>query len=377
MKHRNQENKLTNQLSNKTEFFAVDYFRLLFSVGIVALHLRPLMDVNNVLDYFLSQVLSRLGVPFFFLVSGFFLQKKLDDSKKIKAYLVKLFRLYLVYTLLYMPQIVYGYINGEAGFLLNAVFFIKEFIFTGSYIHLWYFVGLMVATLLLYLFVRKLKLSDKHIMAIVLVLYVIGTVMNAYLQPFIYSITVPFSEMGTVGKQYLLLSLYFKFFYTTRNGLFFGFPYLFFGYLIAKNKESIYRKNYFLMAIVSFIVMTGEAFIAHKVFGAGGQDMLFMLLPTSIFVFLFILFIDCKNNQRNAHISKHTREISVLYYGLHLFINSYVSRILYKVILYQAFDIKLHSTIRFVILIILNYVAAEVIIRMSGIKYFKWLKNFY
>lgn len=366
------KNNLTNKLSNKTEFFAVDYFRLLFSVGIVALHLHPLKDVNSVLDYFLTHVLTRLGVPFFFLVSGFFLQKKLDDSKKIKTYLVKLFRLYLVYTLLYLPQIVYGYIKGDEGFVHNVVSFIKNLIFVGSYTHLWYFVGLMVATLFLYLFVRKLKLSDKHIMAVVLVFYVLGTVMNAYIQPLIKSITVPVSELGTVDKQYLLLSLYFKVFSTTRNGLTFGLPYLFFGYLIAKNKESVYRKNYFVMAIVSFIVMTGEAFIAHEVFGASGQDMLFALLPTSIFVFLFILYIDCKNNQRNAHISKHTREISVLYFGLHLFINSYVGGILSKV-----FDIELHSTIRFVLVTILNYVAAEVIIRMSGIKHFKWLKNFY
>lgn len=372
MKHGNPENDLINKLSNKTEFFAVDYFRLIFSIGIVALHLQPLKDMNSVLDYFLGQVLTRLGVPFFFLVSGFFLQKKLDDSKKIKTYLVKLLRLYLLYTLLYLPQVVYGYIKAESGFVHNVMDFIRKFLFVGSFTHLWYFVGLMVATLLLYFLVGKLRLSDKYITAIVLVLYVIGTVMNTYIQPLAESITVPISELETVDRQYLLLSLYYSVFSTTRNGIFFGLPFLFFGYLIAKNKESVCQKNYFVMAIISFVMMTGEAFIAHEVFGVSKQDMLFALLPTSIFVFLSILFIDCKSNQRNAQLAKHTRNISVLYFVLHLFINFYVSGILSKV-----FDIELHSMIRFVLVTIFNYVAAEVIIRMSDIKHFKWLKSFY
>lgn len=372
MKLENRKNKLTDRLSDKTEFLAVDYFRLIFAIGIVALHLKPLHDINSLLNYFLTHVLTRLGVPFFFLVSGFFLQKKLDDFEKVKSYLVRLLQLYLVYTLLYLPQIVYGYIKGEDSFIHNALAFVRNFIFVGSYTQLWYFVGLMVATLLLYWFVNKLKFSDKQITAIVVILYVIGTIMNAYIQPLKKSINLPASQFAAVDKRYLLLWLYFKVFDTTRNGIFFGLPYLFFGYLIAKNKEKIYRRNYFVLSLASLIVMTGEAFIVHEVFGGSGQDMLFTLLPTSVFVFLFVLFLDCKNDQRNAQMAKHTRYMSVLYFGLHLFINFYVGGVLHK-----GFDIELHSMIRFVVVVILNYVAAEVIIRMSNTRHFKWLGEFY
>lgn len=372
MQCENRKNSLTNRLSDKTEFIAVDFFRLIFAIGIVALHLSPLKDVNNVLNYFLVQVLTRLGVPFFFLVSGFFLQKKLDDLRKVTAYLLKLFHLYLIYTLLYLPQIVYGYLKNDNSFIRNALTFVREFIFVGSYTQLWYFVGLIVATLLLYLFVKKLRLSDKQITAIVVVLYIIGTIMDAYIQPLKESLNIPVSRFATVDKRYLLLWLYFKVFSTTRNGIFFGLPYLFFGYLISKNKEKVYRKNYLMLSLVSFLVMTGEALIVHEVFGGRGQNMLFTLLPTSIFVFLFVLFIDCKNDQRNTQMAKHLRYVSVLYFGLHPFINFYVGGVLHK-----GFDIELHSMIRFILVTILNYIAAEVIIRMSNIKYLKWLKKFY
>lgn len=372
MHFKNKKIGLTNKLSDKTEFFCVDYFRLIFAVGIVALHMSPLKDVNNVINYFVVHVLTRLGVPFFFLSSGFFLQKKLGDFNKVKAYLIKLLKLYLIYTLLYLPEIIHRYIEGGGAFLSNALKFAKKFIFVGSYTQLWYFIGLITATLLLYLFVNKLKLKDKHIAAIVLALYIIGTVLNAYAQPFVKSITVPFGKLGAIDKQYLLLSLYFKVFDTTRNGFFFGLPYLFFGYLIAKNKDKIYRKNYLLLSLVSFVAMTGEAFAVHKTFRGEGQDMLFTLLPTSVLLFLSILFVDCKNNSRNAHTAEHTRKVSVLFFGLHLFFKFYVNNITQKV-----FCTELHSTIEFLAVIILNYIAAEAIIRLSDIKNFKWLKILY
>lgn len=340
----------TKSLSDKTEFLAVDFFRLIFALGIVALHLSPLTEVNKMLNYFLVQVLTRLGVPFFFLVSGFFVQKKLDNFEKVKRYVFRLAQLYLLYTLLYLPQIICSYIKGNGSLIRNALAFIRNFFLIGSYSQLWYFVGLIVAVLLLYLLVNKLKLSDKKIVVIALILYVLGTIGNAYIAPLRENINVPLSDFASLDKRYLLLWVYFKLFSTTRNGVFFGLPYLSFGYLIAKNRENIYQKNYLLFSIGSFVVMTGEAFLAHEMFNCKGQDMLITLLPTSIFVFLFILFIDCEISKLNVLKAKHFRQLSVLYFGLHLFINFYVDGIIKK-----GFGVELHNLTRFGVVIVLNF----------------------
>lgn len=362
----------TKKLSDKTEFFAVDFFRVVFALGVVAIHLGPLEDVNYTLHYFLTNVPARLGVPFFFLVSGFFLQKKLDDAGKIKAYVLRLLQLYFVYTLLYLPQMIHRYVNNDQPFVHDILVFTKRFFFTGSYLQLWYFVALVVATLLLYLLVKKLGLSDGQMTAVVLALYAAGTIGNAYIMPLIESVNVPFGELAGLNERYILLWAYYKVFDTTRNGLFFGLPFLFFGYLIAGNKEKIHRKNYFLLSVLSFAAMTGEAWVVHKIFGGDGSDMLIMMLPTAVLVFLFVLFIDCDNNERSARRAKHFRYLSVLYFGLHPLMHLCVDGLLKT-----GFGIEPHSLVRFVLVVLLNSVVAEIVIRLSDRKYFRWLKKLY
>ena len=150
-----------------------------------------MQDINETLNYFVVHVLTRLGVPFFFLVSGFFLQKKIQDVQKVKAYLARIFQLYVIYTVLYLPQIVYDYRKAGGFWGWNLLDFVRNFFLVGSYTQLWYFVGLIVATLLLYLLKNKLKLRDRYIAAMVLVLYAIGTIGNAYIQPLQDRIDVP------------------------------------------------------------------------------------------------------------------------------------------------------------------------------------------
>lgn len=363
----------TEKISDKTEFIAVDFFRLVFAIGIVALHLGPLRDISKLGSYFLTHVLTRLSVPFFFLVSGFFLQKKIHDGQKIKRYVVRLLQLYLIYTVLYLPQIIAGYIKSGGSWIHNLWMFVRDFLIVGPYWQLWYFMGIIVAVVLLYLLKHTFQLKNRHIAVIVLVLYVIGTIGDAYIQPLQERINgLPVSELVHLDKNYLLLWLYFTVFGTTRNGIFFGLPYVFFGCWIAESKDKIPCKNYLLPATPFFLVMSGEAFMVHEIFGATDNNMLFALLPTAIFVFLWILSIDCKKTDRNLQLAKHLRCVSVLYFGLHKWIEFYFVSFPAKVL-----GVELHSLVRFALVVFLNLVAAEIILRLADLKGFQWLKNLY
>ena len=52
-------------LQEKKEFVAIDMAKVICTLRVVAIHLNPLRDVNNIANYFLVNVISRAGVPFF------------------------------------------------------------------------------------------------------------------------------------------------------------------------------------------------------------------------------------------------------------------------------------------------------------------------
>lgn len=52
--------------------FTIDILRMILAVFIVALHSNPLAEFSELLSYFPSQVVSRIGVPFFAAVAGYY-----------------------------------------------------------------------------------------------------------------------------------------------------------------------------------------------------------------------------------------------------------------------------------------------------------------
>lgn len=54
-------------------YTGIDFARFVFALLIIAIHTSPLASFNETGDFILARVIARTGVPFFFMVSGFFL----------------------------------------------------------------------------------------------------------------------------------------------------------------------------------------------------------------------------------------------------------------------------------------------------------------
>ena len=54
---------------------ALDLFRLAAVMLVVANHTSPLVSVSPLWDFWFTRVLARVAVPFFLMVSGYFLAK--------------------------------------------------------------------------------------------------------------------------------------------------------------------------------------------------------------------------------------------------------------------------------------------------------------
>lgn len=68
---------------------SISFFQYLFAIAVILVHSGRLTSYEP-LHFGLKSMLGRLAVPFFIVCASFFLKQSLGNSKKMKAYLVKI-----------------------------------------------------------------------------------------------------------------------------------------------------------------------------------------------------------------------------------------------------------------------------------------------
>ena len=215
-------------MGRKTAYGGLDLFRIIAAFLVVAIHTSPLGSLSPEGDFFLTRILARVAVPFFFLVTGQFLlggifqpDKRLSPGRQnekrrpqseerehfnaIKRYLFKIAGLYGISILLYLPVGIYAghYQN------LGPLDLLRLLLFDGTFYHLWYFPACMLGVLLVWLLSRKLSL--KAVTGIAAGLYAIGLLGDSY-----YGLTARVPVVSGIYEGFFHLSSH------TRNGLFFA-----------------------------------------------------------------------------------------------------------------------------------------------------------
>ena len=117
---------------------SLDHFRVAAALLVAAIHTSPLASFWAEGDFWLTRVLARLAVPFFFMVSGYFLAK--SQWKSLPSFLKKTALLYGISILLYLPLNLYAN-NVAPGEWVRAVFL------DGTFYHLWYFPAVLLGAL--------------------------------------------------------------------------------------------------------------------------------------------------------------------------------------------------------------------------------------
>lgn len=279
-----------------------DILRLIAAFMVVAIHTYPLSFLSDNIDYLFTRILFRVAVPFFLMITGYFILAK-KDKKVLIEYTKKILVLYIISIVIYLPINVYnGYFHN-----INLFSLIKDVCLTGTFYHLWYFpatvIGLWVSFFLLN------KLSLKKSLIITSVLYLIGIFGDNY-----YNLISSLPFINSIYK-----GIFFIFDYP-RN--FFLAPiFLIMGYLLKINKSKLTHKK--LLAIIFTITMLIEGLICLKFNLYRHNSMYFSLIP--LMYILFSLITENKNT------NKDIRSISTYIYIIHPFfivIMHFVSRFL-------------------------------------------------
>lgn len=273
---------------------SIDRFKIITAILIIAIHMAPLSSINENIDFLFTYVICRIGVPFFLMVTGFFvLPKALENRKALVQYTIKIIKIYILCIIIYLPVNIYA----KQLIGIGVLGILKKIFIVGTFYHLWYFPALILGIWITY-FITKYFGKKKSII-IVFVLYAIGLFGDSY-----YGIieNIPFIENIYQGI--------FDIFDYTRNGIFYVPMFLYLGYVAKDRKYKISNKNNIIIIVISLVLMLVEGLILHHFKLQRHNSMYIMLIPTMIYIFNFII----QNNQQN---SKRLRNIATTIYVIH------------------------------------------------------------
>lgn len=278
----------------RTKKLSMDMFRIIAAILIVAVHTFPLVSINETADFVFTHVICRIGVPFFLMITGFFiLPKAIEDKNKLIKYLIKIAKIYVICMILYLPVNIYaGQLKG-----IGVIDVLKDIFINGTFYHLWYFPALILGMIITYFLAKHFNKKIVGICAIVL--YIVGVFGDSY-----FGISSKIPVISNIYSGIFAVSEY------TRNGLFYAPMFLFLGYIFNNLELKISKKNNIIFVVISLILMILEGLILRKFSLQKHDSMYFMLIPAMFFVFNIIL-------QGNEENNKKLREIATIIYIIH------------------------------------------------------------
>ena len=162
------------------KYNSIDIIKFIMAFAVIAAHTHPLEQNENEL----YSLVIRMAVPIFFLASGFFLAMKIQNAKdnnedyigQIKSYLIKIVKMYVIWSIIYFPLAIYGYILDGTSFPYAILLYIRGFFFIGEHYNswpLWYLLSTIYALVFILLCYKK-KISLKKIVFIGLCISIIS-----------------------------------------------------------------------------------------------------------------------------------------------------------------------------------------------------------
>lgn len=329
-------------LPAKNSFNSIDLVKFVCAFLICMVHIKFFVPDSfkyaNFLNYTIQNYLCRIAVPFYFVVAGFLLYRKMNinevDLGRIKNYCLKILRMLGVWTAL---------------------------LFVGSKAPLWYLGELVVAVLILSFLLKK-KVKHKYIAFLIICLYIIGLFGDSY-----YGLILPLKKVRLFR---IIINYYDMIFKTTRNGLFFGLIFVAMGAFISHKKVIMNFKGSLIGFIVSMVFLFFEVFFLNRYSIPKDHNLCVFLVPACYFMFCLTMNINLKNND----IYKRLRVVGLLIFFLHLLVNYFVLLGIDIVKRYFGIDLACFELFFTLLLVVLVSFSIE---RMSRVDKYKWLKYLY
>ncbi|MFV0480325.1 MAG: acyltransferase family protein [Anaerorhabdus sp.] len=263
----------------KKNYQAIDIMRVVCSIMVIVVHTYPFYERFPLIGFFSSNIFGRILIPFFFICAGYFFQKGdlVNKKDKFKSYSSKLIRLYLLWSILYIP---FGIFKLSYTFPIEPILWFPAAILSlgtfGTYFHLWYMAALIGAVFFCYYYLKKFSLNSLLILGAAL--FTFGCVETYYG-------ALPTIVQGGID-------VYMSIFFTTRNALFMGIFLFSIGLWIAKKDFNKTMPHPGVYAALFFTLFVVEALFVRSKGWAIDYNFYFLVVPFSFFWFCFLLNLD-------------------------------------------------------------------------------------
>lgn len=271
--------------------------RLYCAVLIVRIH----MGFNG--DTAIVPCLTRQGVPFFFLISGFFFAKTIKKSKDVrnrtKRYVMSLLPIYAVWSIIFTPVIMNEYRQLYAGnWIMLILVLIRRYFFAGL-AQYWYILILAEGAVFLAYIIKH----DKWTVGLVLSL--LGILLAT-----IYNYQAIYDQNGIIYR------LFYTVFSWNNNVVMAGFPLMYTGALIERYESCLKKKYTFWRILFIYLISIAAAFISFHYYKT-----LVGILPFGAIQGI-LLFLVCISQNRFEEeipesICNYTRNLSSVMYLTH------------------------------------------------------------
>lgn len=291
---------MIGKLQEENRSISIDIARVIAAVLVIAIHTHPFSGINVNIDFYISNALARMAIPFFFITSGyFFYDKYIKNNKYIILFLNKIIKVYIRWSIIYGVWSIYLLINDKQFGLVNIINLIRRFFFCGTNTILWYLPALIYSTIFCWIFVKRNRIK---FLVIISVLFYVFSSMGDTLA-------------GVVTNTYInkLIGIYNFIFDTTRNGLLFGVLFITIGILIRKYYLKINYKAIKLMILPLIVILLIEVTILKQLDIAKDYNIIYSLIFLVPVIFIFLLNLNIKINYN----SKILRDLSLYMYCSH------------------------------------------------------------
>lgn len=266
------------------------------AIVVVAIHTHPIQKSFNFFNQFIYFPFIELAVPYFFLVTGFFLSNKEGKSTEennhtLILFIKKIGLMYVIWSLIYLFINIYGFVIEDEKLEHGIVIFIKNFLFTGENYYswpLWYLLSCIYFAIILLLF-NKLKISISFFWGFVILISVV------------YYFNKQINELLNLNN--------IKIDYILKSRVFSGFIFLAIGMFL--NRKLLNINNFFLL----ILFVGGLGMISNEKLGG-----ILGIIFSSVSLFIFSIKFNIKFRSDFSNLLSRSSLIIFLVHMIFYFI---------------------------------------------------------